>query len=120
MPQYHPMASFHMGKTTVHAAHMGGVNNCSDREKARTQAAQAMPCPAEDEILLGPKLGFKQHKGKTPKALVPSSRPQEEEEEEANMSSSKKAAVPSGEDSEGIPDLATARMVADDPLRPGE
>ncbi|KAJ7485814.1 hypothetical protein FB451DRAFT_1169044 [Mycena latifolia] len=82
----------------VHAAHMRGVNNCSsDREKARTQAAQAMPCPAEDAILLGPKLGFKQHKGKL-----------------------KKAAVPSGEDSKGIPELAAARMVADDPLRSGE
>ncbi|KAJ7442774.1 hypothetical protein FB451DRAFT_1376883 [Mycena latifolia] len=37
-----------------------------------------------------------------------------------NMSSSKKGAVPSGEDSERISALATARMVADDPLRPGE
>jgi hypothetical protein len=36
------------------------------------------------------------------------------------MSHLKKAAVPSGEDSEGISDLTTVRMVADDLLIPGE
>jgi hypothetical protein len=159
---------------------MRGVNNCSsDREKARTQAARAMPCLGEDGILLGPKLGFKQHTGKvynifalitsyqgawsTPKnpivdmikivlftakhctqkgaeqikfpstsevEVLDSKSPRAKFQMDsstvsssttsASMSHSKKAAVLSGEGSEGISYLITARMVADDPLRPGE